>query len=421
MSQRAIKLAKEYGINIVPGSEDDGWVSPAPVMLEDGTQVKLYKDGEALQAAYSKIEQAKDRVLLEVYIFAEDATGRAFCDLLCAKAREGVRVYVIYDSFGSMRTNRNLFRQMRRNGVRLQEFHPIRPWECHFSWRPFNRDHRKLLIVDYDTAWLGGLNIGAEYAGSWVLHSEKVHEFWRDNAIGLVGNSAKYFTRSFSRTWNYVQTGGRIVRAEYAHGIESHRRWGVVKKGDDPREPWSRPCDLGVLASVPTVDSPLRPMLTKLFSEATESIQMTMAYFAPDDELISSLCSAAKRGVKVELMLPAKTDAGLLLIAARAFYEKLLTAGVHIYERQKVVLHAKTMVIDSKISLFGSTNLDYRSIEYNCELSVILRNALFGRQMNDLFANDIRYARRITLKDWRRRPYSDRIVQWAVIHARQLL
>jgi len=421
MTQQAVHLAQHYGINIVPGSEDDGWVSPPPVTLADGTRLKVFKDGEALHAAYSAIERAKERVLLEVYIFADDATGRAFCDLLCAKAREGVRVYVMYDSFGSLNTDRDLFTQMRRSGVRIQEFHPIRPWECHFSWRPFNRDHRKLLIVDYDIAWLGGLNIGAEYAGSWVLRADNIHEFWRDNAIGLLGPSARYFTRSFARTWNYVQSGGRIIRAEYAHGVESHRRWGVLNKGEDPRAPLSAPSDLGILASVPTMDSPLRPMLKKLFGEAKESIQLTMAYFAPDDELVSSLCAAAMRGVKVELMLPAKTDARLLLIAARAFYETLMGAGVQIYERQRVVLHAKTMVIDSCVSLFGSSNLDYRSIEYNCEISAIIRNATFGKHMNALFANDVTYARKICLHEWRRRPWADRFVQWAVFNARQLL
>src|SRR5439155_1432162 len=189
------------GINIAPGSEDDGWVVPEPVRLEDGTLVQLYKDGEALHAAYNAIKNATRRICLEVYIFADDETGKAFAKLLSRKAQEGLKVYVVYDSFGSMRTDRNLFRQMQRSGVRVEEFHPIRPWEGRYSWRPANRDHRKLLIIDDEVAGLGGLNVGAEYAGSWVTASggagaakkedESECDFWRDNAAGLTGPAAQ--------------------------------------------------------------------------------------------------------------------------------------------------------------------------------------------------------------------------------------
>jgi cardiolipin synthase len=146
-----------------------------------------------------------------------------------------------------------------------------------------------------------------------------------------------------------------------------------------------------------------------------------MAYFAPDDEMINALCRAAKRGVRVQLMLPGKCDVRLLIVAARSFYETLMAAGVEVYERQSVVLHAKTMVIDDCVSVIGSTNLDYRSVEYNCELSAVVRNAEFGRQLTELFAHDVKFARRIRLSEWRKRPVLDRVTQWAVNRARYLL
>ena len=155
--------------------------------------------------------------------------------------------------------------------------------------------------------------------------------------------------------------------------------------------------------------------------QARETIQMTMAYFAPDDDLIDSLCRASRRGVKVQLMLPGKCDVHALLIAARSFYAKLLENKVEIFERQGCILHAKTMVIDGNFSLVGSTNLDYRSIEYNNEISAIIRSRTFGKQMQALFNNDVRFSKRITLKEWRRRPFSDRAIQWMVSRARYLL
>lgn len=398
------------GVNIEPGSADDGWVVPDPVTLDDQTTIQLYKDGEALRAAYQAIEQAKHRICLESYIFASDDSGRAFAELLCQRASAGISVYVIYDSLGSMGSDRQMFQRMKQAGVRVKQFHPIRPWECHFSWRPANRDHRKMLVIDNDIAGMGGLNVGAEYAGSWIHRDQdkRTSDFWRDTAIGIRGPGARGLLRSFAKTWYYLNHGGRIGGTEFDMGTE---RLGQPFSGND----------LSIYASVPSRSSRICGLLKTLFGQARSSIEMTMAYFAPDDELINTLIRAAQRGVRVRLMFPAKTDVKVLMIAARSFYEKLLAAGVEIYERQAVVLHSKTMVIDGRISIVGSLNLDYRSIEYNLELSAIIRSKTFGKQMHDLFNNDVRYAKRITANEWRKRPTSDRMIQWAVSRARYLL
>src|SRR5437588_1929938 len=274
---RTVSKRPSPGVNVQPGSADDGWLSPPPVTLSDGSEVQLFKDGEGLAAAYRAIQSAQRYIALEVYIFARDETGRTFADLLSQKARQGVRVYVIYDSFGSINSDRAMFKRMRQSGVRVQAFHPIRPWECLFSWRPFNRDHRKLLVIDDHIAGLGGLNIGNEYAGPWIVPVDVAGcELWRDNAIGIVGPSAILFRQSFGKTWGYISRGGRIRRAEMIHNLHEG--------------------ELGVMALVPTLNSPLRPFLYRLLREARESILMTMAYFAPDDPLIEGLCKAAKRG-----------------------------------------------------------------------------------------------------------------------------
>jgi cardiolipin synthase len=403
-------LGTSSGINIEPGSNDDGWIVPHPVHLADGTRLQLYKDGEALRAAFEVIEHAKRRICLEAYIFADDSTGHAFAELLCRKAMEGVKVLCIYDSFGSFGISQlwspkpAMFEQMRRSGVRLAEFHPVRPWEGEFSWKPLNRDHRKLLVVDDEIAGLGGLNVGREYAGSWVVPSSDVRacDLWRDNAVGLIGPSSRYLLRAFANTWNYVHSGGRARRAEYFHPLEEGS-------------------DFGLLASVPSMHSPLVGRIRQLLENARQTIEITMAYFAPPDDLIKALCRAAQSGVKVRLMLPGRCDVQLLITAARSFYDVLLSCGVEIYERQAVVLHAKTMCVDGQYTVIGSTNLDYRSIEYNLELSAVIHSREFGRHMHELFENDVRFARRITAKEWRKRPWLDRLGQWAVNRARYLL
>ena len=209
------------GVNIAPGSDDDGWIVPDPVTLADGSTVQMYKDGEALHAAFEAIKRAKRRIGLEVYIFAGDDTGKAFAELLCQKAQEGVQVFVIYDALGSISTDNDLFIRMTRAGVRLQAFHPIFPWDCQYSWRPWNRNHRKLLLIDNDIAGLGGLNVGAEYAGSWIgPRGSQTCDFWRDNAIGITGPAVRPLQQSFANSWKYVTHGGSLERTQLEHNLE---------------------------------------------------------------------------------------------------------------------------------------------------------------------------------------------------------
>ncbi len=417
------------GVNAAPGI-DDGWVPPDPVMLADGSKIRLYKDGEALKCAYDAIATAQSRVCFEFYIWDNDATGRAFADLLKKKAREGVNVYCLYDGWGVLGGNdRRMFRDMREHGVRVAEFHPIRPWETTFSWKPFARDHRKVVVVDDKFAVVGGLNIADPYAGSWVAPNElKPVQLWRDTSIGVEGPASIYFLSSFARTWNYVHKGGRIVRAMYTGGIDVPQspkgyRLGNTRLRRRNTSPASlmMPADsLGVIATTPTLASKLRPVLHSLLRNAQRQIRMTMAYFAPDDELIRELCDAAARGVRVQLMFGAKSDMRIMVIAARAFYDRLLSHKIEIYERQHVIVHAKTMIVDD-VSIVGSTNLDYRSIEFNCEISAVIRSAAFARQLGILFEHDMQYAKRIESTEWRKRHYLDRMIEWTVIKSRQLL
>ena len=433
------------GSDLAIGAVESGWTNPPPVRLADGTLIRLFKDGQALRAAFEAIRAAKRVVCLEVYIFHSDATGRAFADLLSAKAREGVRVFVLYDSFGSIATDPVIFRSMRAAGVLVREFNPMRPWDCRYSWRPLNRDHRKLLIIDHDIAGLGGLNVGLEYGSGFLTNLKSKSEVWRDNAIGVMGPSARALFHCFAKSWHYVARGGPISRAECIHNLDVGRRIrhprmrrqklkerasGILiypgGEGQDnvrtlPTQPVPPTITLGVLASAPTMSSPLLPFMQKLVRDARRSVHMTIAYFAPSDPFIDELCKAARRGVDVRLMLPGRSDVRLLHAAARSFYETLLAAGVEIFERQGAVLHAKTLVIDGEITVIGSANLDYRSIEYNCEISAVVRSAELGRQMLDLFDHDVQYAEQISLGEWRHRPAWDRAVQWAVSRARYVL
>lgn len=426
------------GACIDVGCVEAGWTAPPPVELNDGTSLRLFKDGQGLTAALAAIKGAREQICLEVYIFHSDETGHAFADALAERAANGVRVFVIYDSFGSIDSDPAMFQKMRIAGVHLAQFHPLRPWDSNHSWRPLNRDHRKLLVIDNQIAGLGGLNVGSEYGSGFLSPLARRCELWRDNAIAIRGPGAATLGECFARTWRYCHRGGLIRTAEMVHQIqlgESTRVSGVVstkpKKGRRIRYPKPNPlnpgggpgllAELGVLASAPTPNSPLIPFLRNLVRQARYSLDMTIAYFAPSDVVIVELLRAARRGVNIRLMLAGRCDVSAVRFAARSFYETLLSAGVEIWERQGAVLHAKTMVIDEEISVIGSTNLDYRSIEFNCELSAVIRNGVFGQQMTALFQHDTGFATKVELADWRKRPWQDRVVQWAASRARYLL
>jgi cardiolipin synthase len=421
-----------FGLNVRPGPDDDGWHTPEPTTLPDGTKLYLLKDGEALRAAFDAIERARFRIGIEVYIMRFDATGRAFADLLSTKAREGVEVYAIVDSFGSSHPKRAMFKQMKSAGVHLAEFHQIRPWECRYSWRPFQRDHRKLLVIDDHVGGLGGLNIGDEYAGQWIDERAKVSWLMRDNAVGVIGPSAAALREVFARTWRYTQRGGPIRRALSVHNLRLARELRGPRLGrsrsEDPfitPRPAHPPAEVtgpfALLASVPTLVSPLRPMLYGLIHNAKQSIRMVMAYFAPDDVLVGELCEAARRGVKVQLIFGGMSDWNFMIVAARSFYQRLLAAGVEVFERQGAVLHAKTMTVDGRFSMIGSTNLDYRSIEFNLEVSAVIDSIEFTATVERLIDHDILYSHRFELSHWRNRPTRDRVVQWCVSRMRYVL
>ena len=430
--------ASKFGLNIRPGADDDGWETCPTIELCCGTRMHLYKDGEALGRIFEILRRAEKQILIETYIWAGDGTGEAFANLLCEKAEAGVQVFVIYDGFGSMLTPREPLDRMKASGVHVVEFHPPRFWQCRWRWRPFNRDHRKLFVVDNKIACVGGLNIGTRYAGKWVDPDATPNpaRMWRDAGVGVSGPAARHFAEAFRRTWDYCLDRGHIDQTLYTRGIDIGRRakghrLGKVREslrrdrrqtpGVYPETVIERGSDVAFLGTSPTFASPLRPVLYRLLRDARRSIDLTTAYFAPDDELIEGLCRAGRRGVRVRLLFAGRTDVPAVKIAGRSFYNRLMDAGAEIWERQGCMLHQKTIVIDGNVSVIGSTNLDYRSIEFNLELSIMIRSPDFAERLSHMFDLDTQYSEKIDPALWRERPTRDRIVQWAISRMRYFL
>jgi cardiolipin synthase len=375
--------------------------------LVAGNKVTLLKNGPATYAAMFKaIRSAKYNINFNIYIFKNDATGQKFADLLIEKQTEGVQVNLMYDSVGCLDTPRAFFGRMKKVGINVLEFNPVNPAYARGDWTVNQRDHRKVLIVDGATVFVGGVNVSEVYASGPVkelLHklgkkakkpsyAEKIK--WRDTDVEIKGPVAAEFQKLFMRMWN-SQHGKPLIGRYFPH-LEPIGNDLVHAIGSSP----NTPINLMYLTLISAI------------AHAQQYVHLTNAYFAPTPETLEALEDAARRGVDVELVLPGVTDVPAVLYAGQSHYENLLEAGVKIFERKKALLHAKTAVIDGVWATVGSTNLDWRSILYNYEINAVVLSTAFGDEMEQMFEQDRAHSVEITLGKWKQRPVGNRIKQW---------
>ncbi len=373
----------------------------SPLMV--GNKVDLLVDGPSTYAAMlSAIENAKDHINMETYIFEDDEVGRQFAAVLMAKQRIGVQVNLIYDSVGSFDTPKEFFTVMRESGINVLEFNPINPLEARKDWDVNQRDHRKLLIVDGKVAFVGGINISSVYSSGSFGRSSKTSKVnnqgipWRDTHLKLAGPVIAEFQKMFVATWAQ-QKGDALALKEYFPVLLNQGNEVVRAIGSSPEEPYSQ----------------IYATLLSAINSAETQVFLTNAYFVPDPQLLAALKEAVVRGVEVKLLLPQKTDSNLVFYASRSYYDELLSANVKIYEHQVALLHAKTALIDGVWSTIGSTNLDWRSFVNNQEINAVMLGQDFGTQMQLLFEKDLASSKQITLEQWRQRPISARVKEKA--------
>ncbi len=308
-----------------------------------GNRVTLLIDGPATYAAMFKaIENAKDHIHFETYIFDDDEVGHRFADLLLQKHSEGIRVNLIYDSLGSFNTAVAFFQRFRDSGIQTLEFNPISPLKAHEGRFLTHRDHRKLLIVDGNIAFTGGVNISSVYSSSLSEeHRGSPKESWRDTHIQIEGPAVSEFQKLFLDTWAR-EKGPELSKRNF---FPTPKR-----EGSDL---------LRIVGSTPGQKNRMTYiMYVSAITFAQNSIHLTNPYFVPDRQTLEALVEAARRGVDVKIILPGTSDETLVYYASRSFYTKLLKSGVKLYERRGSVLHAKTAVIDGVWSTVGSTNMD---------------------------------------------------------------
>ena len=302
-------------------------------------------------------------VYLENYLIRDDRVGRAFRDVLIEKARSGVPVYVVYDWVGCWATPRSYWKPLKQAGVHVRAFNPPTPSWLRDPFGILRRDHRKLIVLDGEVAYVGGFCLGVEWAGS------PTHPAWRDTAVKISGPAARAAARAFEATW--LGMGESLGLSQQLPILSD--------VGDTPV--WLIEGEPGRTRVYRTIHW--------VAARAKERIWITDAYFVAPRSVSEALGAAAQQGVDVRILVPAQNNWLLVGSLSRGGYRSLLKSGVRIFEWQGPMIHAKTAVVDGVWSRVGSSNLNSASLIGNWELDVGVLDTKLASQLEELFLTDL--------------------------------
>ena len=354
--------------------------------LSEGNSVEILKNGVRIfPSMLSAIRGAKKTINLEFYIYWDGEVGREFAQALAERARAGVKVNVILDAVGSATMSRDLTDFMQRNGVSVEWYHPLRWYTLS---RVNHRTHRKLLVVDGEAGFTGGVGI----AHCWLGDADS-EEHWRETVVRVEGPVVTQMQFAFMDNW--VKSRGELLT-----GLDYFPK--LAPRGT---------CLTQVLKSSPSEgSSAVKLMFIVSIVSAQKSIYINSAYFVPDTDTIRALEGAVRRGVDVRVIVPGEfTDVPIVRQAGRLFYSQMLRRGIRIFEYQPTMMHAKTMVVDGIWTSIGSSNFDDRSFRLNDEVNVNIYDESVAVQMEQMFFEDLARSEEITRGRWLERPWLDRL------------
>jgi cardiolipin synthase len=364
------------------------FLSGAEITHGNGVGV-LSSGDDVYQAMGEAIDAARHHVHAQCFLIRNDATGAWFRDRLASAARRGVQVRLLCDGYGCFGLRSAWYRRLKRDGARVAQFLPMRS----LLLQPMNlRNHRKILVIDGTIAFSGGVNVGDEYRGKMPGVGA-----WRDMHLRIEGPAARALHRVFLQDWYYM-TGEALDPAPYFPSIRTRpggATIAIIPSGPDTRT------------------EAIHRLFFAAIAGAGERVWITTPYFVPDQAILIALQVAAMRGVDVKLILPSRSNHRVTFHAGRSFYEQLLDAGVHIHEYQPGMIHAKTMIVDRKIVLLGSANMDMRSFRQSFEVHALIHDAATTRSLEACFQTDLVATRAVTAAEWLTRPWHNRLAEGA--------
>ncbi|NOY36832.1 MAG: cardiolipin synthase [Chlorobi bacterium] len=351
-------------------------------LLTRVNRVTILQNGrETFDSILCGLEKAEDHIHMEFYRWESDQIGGKIRDLLIEKARKGVKIRLIYDDVGSWKIRRNYIGALRKEGVEILPFMPVRfPY---FTSKVNYRNHRKIIVIDGKTGFLGGLNIADKY----IYGFGKI-KFWRDTHMKITGEAVQSLQTIFLVDWYFVS--GQMV--------ENRKRYfpdpGITDK-----------TLVQVVASGP--DSDWASIMQAYFyaiATAEKTIWLSTPYFSPNQSILTAMKTASMSGVDVRLILPAVSDSTVAYWNSFSYVRELLDAGVRIFLYKQGFYHAKLLMVDSIFASVGTANLDNRSFDLNFEVNALIYNESLTRQLEEQFLVDLKSCREIKPGSWKKRP-----------------
>jgi cardiolipin synthase len=353
-----------------------------------GNRVEILLNGdEIFPAKLAAIRSARKTITYAQYVFEEGEPAQDTVEALAERCRAGVKVHVLLDAVGALLMPAGYRQIMTDAGCEVVMYRPLTPWTID---RANYRNHRRILVADGRVGITGGSGTSGKWSGNG-----REKGYWRDTDLRVEGPVVQQLQGAFAENW-LEATGVALGGPDYFPRI--------APVGDGVNAQVVRSSPAGGSVAMYT-------MFLLAMASARRSLLITNPYFVPDDTMIDTLAEAARSGVRVTLLLPGAIDHNLVRQASRAQLGRLLRAGVQVYEYRAALLHAKTMVVDSKWATVGSTNLDRRSFELNEELNLVVYDAEVARRLEQVFAEDLRQSRRVDYEDWRQRGVITRILE----------
>ena len=361
---------------------------PADVRLTPGNSVSLFEDGATgLAAMLSAIQNARRQVHLETYILHGDATGCRFLEALAERARAGVDVRLLVDGIGSRGLDPALLAALRAAGGETVVFNPL--GRLYPRWAPRRRDHRKILVVDGEVAFIGGLNVGDEYwRGTGPAGNLRP---WRDAHVRVAGPAVALLEAVFLESWFRADGPDRPWLTESGAFVDGDQTVGVLPDGPTYRRRRVRELMIGAL------------------ERAQERVTIATPYFAPGARLRGALADAAGRGVRVEMLLAGYTDHPVLRWGARGHVSRLVALGVRVYEVEHAMMHAKVAVFDGTWAVLGTSNLDRQSLEHSYEVNLIFSGGPTPGRLLEMVGREIELASALTTAQLDARPFLEKL------------
>jgi cardiolipin synthase A/B len=356
-----------------------------PALLAGNRAQALVNGDQIFPDMLKAIRGAQKTITFEMYIYWKGSIGEEFTRALIERAQAGVKVHVIIDALGSQKIEENVIERMKQAGVRVELYNPVR-W--HAIARINNRTHRKIMVVDGRIGYTGGAGIGDEWTGN-----AQDPQHWRDTHFRLEGPAVAQMQAAFMENW--IEVTGEVL-----HGPEYF----------PTLEPAGKELAQFFVSSPGGGGESAQLLYLMSIAAAGRSIQLSAAYFVPDNNEVRQFVAARKRGVRVQIIVPGPlTDSPAVRRASRSTWGELLRAGVEIYEYQPTFYHVKVMTVDALWVTVGSTNFDSRSFSTNDEANLNVYDRAFAQAQERIFAEDLKRSRRISLEEWENRPFTEKL------------